>query len=695
MKNDSTSKQNLVNQAIQQVLIETYDTLFPADILLSERQQFLRRCLFSFCIPLILMMMVYCSIGAWPFIGPNSPLVLDMNGQYVYFFSNLRNIILGDNSLLYSWSRSLGGEFLGMYAYYLASPISWLVLLFPADMITEAIWLMLVLKTGICGLTMAFFLDKVYPSHTLSTVLFSTLYAFCAYNLAYMSNIMWMDGVMLLPLLILGLEQLLSRRKYKLYTIVLSLIILSNYYIGFMICIFVVLYFIYYHISHERTDGLYAASGWHCRLSSLLYVGIFSIIAVAMSAVIILPAYYSLQLGKMDYGNVAHTQLSIQNLTDMISKLFYGHFDTISPSGSPFVYCGILTLLTFPLFFVSKKIKVCEKIGGAFILVILVVSMVIPQVDMLWHGGQAPNWMNFRYSFIFSFMLILFAYRGFALINQIPMKLLVGIGGILMFCSGIISLLNYGERYDYVQTFRWDYNRFVFIANVLIIVVLLLVLYFYRKSVFWPSMIEDNETVNEDKKKRGSIICLVVCVLTEAYSAGVLQNTTLAMDVGYASRASYVDFIHTTQPAVDYVYQQDDGFYRMEKTFFRMVNDNMSLDMRGISGSTSTMNMKTLTFLQRLGYSSSSYISWYYGGNPVNNSLLGIKYIIGDDGSKEQQLLSEFYNLIYEDEANNRYVFENPYSLGIAYAVHQNVLQIDSTVYGNSFDYLHVHEFSR
>ena len=210
MKKDSTLKRPKLGQTLKQTLSEIYDTLFPADCFLSEQQQRYRCYLFSFGVPFFLMMMVFCSIGAWPFVGPNSPLVLDMNGQYVYFFANLRDIIWGDNSLLYSWSRALGGEFLGMYAYYLASPISWIVVLFPEDMITEAIWLMLVLKTGICGLSMSFFLYKVYPSKSLNIVLFSTLYAFCAYTLAYMSNIMWMDGVMLLPLLILVLESLLT-----------------------------------------------------------------------------------------------------------------------------------------------------------------------------------------------------------------------------------------------------------------------------------------------------------------------------------------------------------------------------------------------------------------------------------------------------------------------------------------------------
>lgn len=428
MKKNYESKQSHMNQSIRQLLIDSYDILFPSEELLSEQQQFCRMYLFSFFVPLILMATVYCSIGAWPFLGPNSPLVMDMNGQYIYFFANLRNIILNNNSLLYSWSRSLGGEFLGMYAYYLASPISWIVLLFPADKITDAIWLMLMLKTGICGFTMSVFLNKVYPTKTLNTVLFSTLYAFCAYNLAYMSNIMWMDAVMLLPLLVLGIEQLLSKRKYKLYTIILALIILSNYYIGFMICIFVVLYFIYYHISYSErrcqdTERYYV-------LKSLMRIGVFSTISIAISAIIILPAYYSLGFGKFQYGNIIYTQTNIHNFIDVMSKLFYGHPDTVRPSGLPFVYCGILALLTLPLFFISNRIRIREKIGAAWILLVLVFSMSIPVIDILWHGGQSPNWMNFRYSFIFSFILIVFAYRGFSFINQINFKILLAIGGI-------------------------------------------------------------------------------------------------------------------------------------------------------------------------------------------------------------------------------------------------------------------------
>lgn len=695
MNTTPPTKQSSQNPTLGQQLVYIYDTIFRPDELLCEKSRMRRMYLFSFFVPFGMMALVYCSIGAWPFVGPNSALVLDMNGQYVYFFANLRNIVFGDNSFLYSWSRSLGGEFMGMYAYYLASPLSWLVLLFPESMITDAIWLMLVIKTGICGLTISVFLQKVYPTRTLNTVLFSTLYAFCAYNLAYMSNIMWMDAVMLLPLLVLGVERLLSDRKYILFTSMLTLIILSNYYIGFMVCIFVALYFVYYHIARGRIAGTHSETERHFFVKSLLRIGVFSAIAVAISAVIILPAYYSLEFGKMNLENSIHQSIALHNFLDVISKMFFGHIDTIRPIGLPYVYSGMITLLTLPIFFASAKIKICEKVGTGLLLMVFIFSMSIPALDILWHGGQSPNWMNFRYSFIFSFLLIVFAYRGFAYIRHISFKFLLMVGGVLGALLILIHFQNYGERHDYVWNFNFDYNVLLVYGSFLIIVILIILMYFYRRALLKPIQNEDENSYKEKDekndfsnlgltKKRAATVCLTLFVLFEAYVAGVLHNASLAMDVVYSTRASYVDFIQATQPSVDYVRQEDDGFYRMEKTFYRMVNDNMSLNMRGVSGSTSTFNLQTLAFLHRMGYRSNTYISWYYGGNPVNDSLLGIRYVIDDD----RQHSAEFYDLIYKDEINERFVFENPHALSLAFAAHEDILNIDHTIYDNPFNFL-------
>ena len=103
-----------------------------------------------FLLPALMLALVYMCLLVWPF-GEPSVLVLDLNAQYVYYFEKLRNILVSGDSLLYSFERALGGEFMGIFAYYLSSPLSILVAFLPKVMMTESLFLLLVIKTGLCG----------------------------------------------------------------------------------------------------------------------------------------------------------------------------------------------------------------------------------------------------------------------------------------------------------------------------------------------------------------------------------------------------------------------------------------------------------------------------------------------------------------------------------------------------------------
>lgn len=201
---------------------------------------------FCFLIPVLLMYLIYLFMEIHPF-GDGSVLVLDLNGQYVYFFEALRNAVTGDGSLLYSFYRALGGEFMGMYAYYLASPLSYIVVLFPQTRILEALLCIILLKTGLCGLTFGYYLHKNSARPNKSAVLaFSVMYALCAFAVVHQNNMMWTDALIWLPLLTLGIEQLIKNGKYKLFVVALSLSLMSNFYIGYMVCIYSAIYFLYY-----------------------------------------------------------------------------------------------------------------------------------------------------------------------------------------------------------------------------------------------------------------------------------------------------------------------------------------------------------------------------------------------------------------------------------------------------------------
>ena len=103
--------------------------------------------LLCMAIPSLLILLMYISRGLHP-INDGSVLVLDLNGQYVWFFEALRNFAKGDASLLYSFARAMGGEFMGIYAYYLASPLSYILCLFPTDRMLEGLLVLFLLKTA-------------------------------------------------------------------------------------------------------------------------------------------------------------------------------------------------------------------------------------------------------------------------------------------------------------------------------------------------------------------------------------------------------------------------------------------------------------------------------------------------------------------------------------------------------------------
>ena len=138
---------------------------------------------FAFFIPVVLFYLVYLfSQGLYPF-GDGTVLVLDLNGQYVSFYEGLHDILRGEADLLYSFSRNLGGEFLGIYDYYVASPFAMLLALFPERFMLEALLILFLIKAGMCGLTMGIYLHKHTEGepNRLSVVTFSVMYAMCSY----------------------------------------------------------------------------------------------------------------------------------------------------------------------------------------------------------------------------------------------------------------------------------------------------------------------------------------------------------------------------------------------------------------------------------------------------------------------------------------------------------------------------------
>lgn len=655
-------------------------------------------------IPAAVVIIIYmvATGGLYPF-GNGTPLILDLNSQYIYFFSALRNAIFGEGELLYSFSRSLGGEFLGIYAYYLASPLSYLVCLFPADRMQEFAMLLLTLKAALCGMTMGYYLHKHSEKHSKPTIIaFAVMYALCSYAVVYQSNTMWIDALIWLPLLTLGIEELVKHGKYKLFVISLTLTIASNYYIGYMCCIFVLLYFLYYCYSFKGTNNPRGEKNHFIR--STVRIAVFSAIAILMAAVIICGAYYSLSFGKNDFSDPNYDINIRVNFFDVLFKLYPGSYDTVRPTnfssesvataGFPFIYCGLITLLLVPVFFMSQKFSVREKVGSAVIVGFFVLSFIISIIDIAWHGFQEPQWLNNRYSFMLSFLMIILAFRAFENIEE------KGISGAIIF-----SAVFFGAFAIVIQKLASDINESIKEVNssfelgnfqfalfaVIMIAVYVIIMAFMRNS--------------GNKEFVATILLMVVTV--EMLLNGVSNTVDFAEDVVFTTYSKYDEFQNMMYPIVETVQENDSSFYRMEKTVYRKPNDNMQFNIRGVANSTSTLNASTIQLLQMMGYSARAQWSIYLGGNPVNDSLLGIKYIISDrdfsefygepiytaeDFAKHEGIsVSELEELTTADNSGSEnyskksaadfYVYKNPYALSLAFASSDDVINFNMKAY--------------
>ena len=637
-------------------------------------------------VPAAIFFLIYVARGIHPF-GNGTVLVLDLNGQYAYFFEYLREAVTtGDLSLLYSWERALGGEMMGLYAYYLASPLSYIVCLFPKENLQDALFVMFLIKSSLCGVTMGYYLTKTMPkAKKINIIAFSTLYATCSYCVVQMHNTMWIDAVILLPLVIYGIEQMVKYGKYKLFVASLALTLLTNYYIGYMTCIFVAVYFFFYMFAFSDNQRNNPCGEKNHFSKSFVRIASYSLLAIAIAAIIVFGAYYSLGLGKNEFSDPNWELKLNYDILNVFYKFLPGSYDTVRPAGLPFIFCGVATILLVPAYFMSKKFSERERIGSALIIIFLMLSFLLSTLDLIWHGFQRPNWLNCRFSYMLCFFLLVLAFKVFENLPEINGSYFVfagfAVGGFTIFLQKIAATLEEENEKLVVD----DYAT---IFATLACVAIYLIIFAFMKS-------------SKNKEIVSTVLLCFICI--EMFLNGLSNINDLDDDVTFTKYDKYAQYNTLMLPITNTINDRDDGFFRSETTLHRKICDNMAVNMPGLSNSTSSINADTIYFLRMMGYSSKSNWSKYLGGTPVNDSLLGIKYLVAtrdydDIYGEPLYTIEEFaaHNGVSVDEliaatyadnssgekynnlsAEDYVVYKNPYALSLAFNATDAVLDFN------------------
>lgn len=619
----------------------------------------------AFAVPVILMYIAYAIFKVVPF-GDNSVLVLDLNGQYVSYFEAIRDAFWGEESILYNWSRNLSGGYIGVIAYYLASPFTLIPILLPRTMILGSLMIMILTKLGLASVTFSYYLQKSKGMAPLQSVVFSVLYALCAYGVIQAMNPMWLDGVYLLPLIILGVEYLIDDGRKLNLAIPLGMAFVFNFYIGYSIAIFTAIYYFFYLFSGRNEKGKKLNSEDYLNLLGRTVVSVGT--ALLLSAFMILSVYHALSLGKFEFSEPDFSFKVQFNPIDFLPQLLPAQYDTVDVDGMPEIYCGMLTVVMLPIFYLNNKISLNKKIGYTALIVILFLCMYINPVDMVWHGFQEPNWLPYRYSFTFSFVLVAMAATAFKNIEGLKAS---AIGGTIFAVVALIAII--AARSDDAVT-----PKEIAIAAVL--------------AAVYCGVI----AFGRNKQKFMSVIAPLVFLLVgsveltyNAYNTFVDEDK----DLIYSKSSPYYSYINSGREVAEKIEEyneshgnENDGFYRADKTFHRTVNDAGSMGIRGVSHSSSVMNSKILKFLEGMGFSTSTFYSRYDGNTSITDAVLGIKYSMDKRAATDtaaRRLTNESYTPIfsynYTDEADNEQiidVYENPHALSLGFAADSTIQRV-------------------
>ena len=612
----------------------------------------------AFGIPVVFMLIVMAIAGSEPFGNGLSMLYSDMYHQYFPFWVEFGRVLRNGEGLLWNWSVGLGLDYLSLISYYLASPLNLISAIVPESLALEVYALLMPVKLGLASLFFAIFLNQIFKKNDISISLFGAMYGLCGWALAYQWNIMWLDTFALLPLTVLGTIYLLRDKKPVLYTVTLFLSIFSNYYIGLFTCIFILLLFFVYEICRWQ--------GFRRFCDDFVRIGWFTVLAIGMTCILTLPALNGLQstqssVNKFPEGfklNIAdeNTWAGLFDAMRQVAGNTLGGIEHSWKEGLPNLYCGTGAILLAVLFLTCRNVKWQDKLFSVALLLFFMVSFIVRQLDYIWHGFHFTNMIPYRFSFLFSFVVLYMAYKAWTLRDSFRLwqLLLAGLAaGGLILCSD--------NRTDPI-----------FLAWNLGFAFLYLIALGYCLPGKFPTPAEGEDEADPDEimayvtrmDTRRSFAALCLCAIF-ALELG-MNVLNFGVRYAYTYNSNYPKGTADTVTVLEFLAEREHAnpFYRTETTHSQTLNDGALNGYNGVSTFTSSANVQVTEFMRLLGYGAKNTYNRYCfeESSPIANLFLGLKYMIERDGEVES---NRYFDPIFA--SGDVYLLENNAALPLGF----------------------------
>ena len=582
--------------------------------------------LFAFLMPVAVMLAGFIIDGIYPF-GKRSFLSMDLYHQYMPFFTEFMRSIKNGNGLFYTWNVGVGSNFLALYVYYLASPFFWLGLLVPESGYIEFLSYLTIVKIGFCGMSCCYYLQERsrkwqkegerqlgrYMRAEVLALAVSVFYALSGFLAAYNWNVMWLDCVVLFPLIILGLERLVEEGRPFLYCITLALSILTNYYISIMICMFLVLYFVFlYATSTHGRVGLEKA--WRRHLRPIRQFAVYSLLAGGIASVLLIPEVCAILATDFGKGNFTDEVKSYFSVFDMLAR----HCVAVSVEKGldhwPNIYCGAAVFLFVPMYATCDRIPVRKRFGTLALAGFLLLSFSTNVLNYIWHGLNYPDSLPARQSFIYIFLMLLMCFDACGHLdfrqekdkNRMVTFYLVAVGAMLF-------VEKFAEHEDIVPGAEWLTLLFITLYAGLCYV------NYVRSGKIWRQVL---------------VYLLFFTILAES---GV---NTCCTSIANVNRADYLKNQSDYKALYRQLKEEDSSFVRVEKMERKTKNDGTLAGYPTASVFSSTLDSKVKEYYKRFGMRHSKVYYGYDGATAFSAALLNVGYVFGEGDAFENELYS-------------------------------------------------------
>lgn len=594
---------------------------------------------------------ILCALNNISPFGTNTVLRNDGLHQYAPFLLNYCERIKDGASVLFSWQSGGGTNMFTLICYYLLSPFNFIGLFFNSSDIDIAMWFIILAKTVCMAASSCYYFQKKTSDYDFIAIAFSLVYTFGGFYIAYYYNTMWLDALIMLPLIALGIENIVNGKKATLYFISLAYAIFVNFYLGYMICIFAVLYFFYLIFSKDISrNASEKAEDEAPIMKVMLKFGVSSLFAGLICFVVILPVIFAIgnTLGKTpNFGDG-----SFFNFLDFLSAHLTGVVPpilAITEETLPYAMGSMLTLLTVPAFFFLKNVKPNKKVATAAVLAIFYFSFCIPKMNAFWHGFAEPSGLPYRFVFLYLFFIITLAYEVVRNLKSLPVWSF-GVSAAL-----VAAALVYTRFSSFKDHFTKNTVIISAVAVVVYFVILLLLKY-------------------EKLNKRFLQTALCVLIAVEIVSGNRLSLISDNSFDNYFKNAS------EKEEAAEYVEEQDKNarLEVLEGNSFSFYNNPAMYGYNGLS-SFSSLADSLYSFTQNMmGNVGNNFNQFTYSPQtPVYNSVFSLDYVL--DLNKFVNAENPFYEKVKDIGEGTLYKVK--YTLPMGYCVSKNIENWDPADY--------------